>query len=46
MGAGYYDRFLSRCKNAVIALVAFFEQHMEQVYIDAFDVPGQIVFMI
>lgn len=44
MGAGYYDRFLPRCKNAVIALAAFSEQRMEHVYTDAFDVPVKVVF--
>ena len=44
MGAGYYDRFLPRCKNAVIALAAFSEQRMEHVYTDAFDVPVEVVF--
>ena len=44
MGAGYYDRFLPRCKNAVVALAAFSEQRMEHVYSDAFDVPVEVVF--
>lgn len=44
MGAGYYDRFLPRCKNAVIALAAFSEQRMEHVYTDLFDVQVQMIF--
>ena len=44
MGAGYYDRFLPRCKNTVIALAAFSEQRIEHVYTDAFDVPVEVVF--
>ena len=44
MGAGYYDRFLPRCKKAVIALAAFSEQRKEHIFTDAFDVPVEVVF--
>lgn len=38
------DRFLPRCKKAVIALAAFSEQRKEHIFTDAFDVPVEVVF--
>lgn len=37
MGAGYYDRFLPQCVNAVFLLAAFEEQHVERVITDEHD---------
>ena len=37
MGAGYYDRYLPRCKNAAVCAVAFEAQRLEQVYTDEHD---------
>lgn len=37
MGAGYYDRFLPQCENAVFLLAAFSEQRVEKVITDEHD---------
>ena len=37
MGAGYYDRFLPRCGNAAVAVVAFEAQKLEQVCVEETD---------
>ena len=37
MGAGYYDRYLPRCKKAAIFAVAFEAQRLELVYTDEHD---------
>ena len=39
MGAGYYDRYLPRCKNAAVYAVAFEAQRLELVYTDEHDRP-------
>lgn len=44
MGAGYYDRYLPRCRRAVIAAVAFDEQRTANVPAQDWDVPMQLVF--
>lgn len=44
MGAGYYDRYLPKCRSAVIAAVAFDEQRVASVPVQPWDVPMQIVF--
>ena len=44
MGAGYYDRYLPRCRRAVIAAVAFDEQRTANVPAQDWDIPMQIVF--
>ena len=44
MGAGYYDRYLPKCRRAVIAAVAFDEQRAAIVPVQPWDVPTQIVF--
>lgn len=38
-GAGYYDRFLPRCKNAVKIAAAFEMQRLEEVICGKFDIP-------
>ena len=43
MGAGYYDRYLPQCKNAVIVMAAFEVQRAERVPSDAWDVPMDMV---
>ena len=37
MGAGYYDRYLPRCRNAAVYAVAFEAQRLAQVYTDEHD---------
>lgn len=44
MGAGYYDRYLPKCKNAVIAAAAFETQKAPAVPAEAWDVPMEYVF--
>lgn len=44
MGAGYYDRYLPKCRNAVIAAVAFDEQRSANVPAQAWDISMQLVF--
>lgn len=44
MGAGYYDRYLPKCSNAVIAALAFDEQRAASVPVQDWDIPMQIVF--
>lgn len=39
MGAGYYDRYLTRCVHAVKMGIAFECQKVEQAAVDGFDVP-------
>ena len=39
MGAGYYDRYLPLCKNAVKIAVAFEVQQIDDLCIDDWDVP-------
>ena len=43
MGGGYYDRFLPRCRHAVIIMAAFEGQRVEKVPADSLDVPVAIV---
>lgn len=38
-GAGYYDRFLPKCVNAVKIAAAFEIQRLDDIVIDAYDVP-------
>ncbi|HWQ78845.1 MAG TPA: 5-formyltetrahydrofolate cyclo-ligase [Anaerovoracaceae bacterium] len=38
-GAGYYDRYLPRCKNAASIAIAYEAQHIEGLYCDEWDVP-------
>ena len=44
MGAGFYDRYLPKCSNAVICAVAFEAQKLPEVPVDAWDVPMEMVF--
>ena len=37
MGKGYYDRYLPRCRNAVLLGTAFEAQRVEQAAVDAHD---------
>ena len=37
MGKGYYDRYLPRCRNAVLLGAAFEAQRVEQAAVDAHD---------
>jgi len=39
MGAGYYDRFLPQCSNALTIAVAFEAQRIDNLHYDAWDVP-------
>jgi len=39
MGAGYYDRFLPKCKKAVTVSVAFESQRIDDLHIDNWDIP-------
>ena len=39
MGAGYYDRYLPQCKNAVCMIAAFETQRTDRVYTEQTDVP-------
>ena len=43
MGAGYYDRFLPQCRNAVRILIAFEAQCLDRVCTEAFDLPVDAV---
>ena len=43
MGAGYYDRFLPKCVNAVFAMAAFEAQRAENLPQDETDVPMDII---
>ncbi len=43
MGAGYYDRFLPKCVNAVLAMVAFEVQHEPSLPASPQDVPMDLV---
>ena len=43
MGAGYYDRFLPQCRNAVKILIAFEAQRLDTVCTEAFDIPMDAV---
>lgn len=44
MGAGYYDRYLPKCRRAIIAAVAFDEQRAASVPVHDWDIPMQMVF--
>ena len=44
MGAGYYDRFLPKCVNAVIISAAFEVQKQDSVPVDRLDIPMDAVF--
>lgn len=44
MGAGYYDRFLPRCRNAQIVAAAFECQKVWEIAAESWDYPMQIVF--
>ena len=44
MGAGFYDRYLEKCVNAKVALVAFECQKATQVPVDSWDKPMEIIF--
>lgn len=44
MGAGYYDRYLPKCRRAVIVAVAFDEQRAASVPVHDWDIPMQMVF--
>ena len=43
MGAGYYDRFLPKCKNAAIVMAAFEAQRAACIPFDVWDVPMDMV---
>ena len=43
-GAGYYDRFLPKCKNARIALAAFELQRLEYIPTEPHDVGADIIY--
>lgn len=44
MGAGYYDRYLIKCKNASTASVAFEVQKVKEVKVDSWDKSMQMAF--
>lgn len=44
MGGGYYDRYLPRCKNARIVMVAFEVQKVPSLPVDPWDRPVEMVF--
>ena len=44
MGGGYYDRYLPKCGNAVIAAVAFEAQKVETVPVEKTDIPMDMIF--
>ena len=44
MGGGYYDRYLPRCTNARVAMVAFEVQKVNAVPVDPWDRPVEAVF--
>ena len=44
MGAGYYDRYLPKCENAVICAAAFEAQKAERVPANEWDAPMDMVF--
>lgn len=44
MGAGYYDRFLPQCANAVVIAAAFEVQKVERLPVDEWDYPMERVF--
>lgn len=44
MGAGYYDRYLTKCKNAGAAAVAYETQRISELPAEPWDVPMQSVF--
>ncbi|WP_161909427.1 5-formyltetrahydrofolate cyclo-ligase [Emergencia sp. 1XD21-10] len=44
MGAGYYDRFLPQCVNAVVIAAAFEVQKVERLPVDEWDYPMERVF--
>lgn len=44
MGGGYYDRYLPKCKNAVVATAAFEVQKAEQVPMEPWDKAVDLVF--
>ena len=44
MGAGFYDRYLPKCSNAVICAVAFEAQKLPEVPVDAWDIPMEMIF--
>lgn len=44
MGGGYYDRYLPKCKNAVVAAVAFEIQKAETVPMESWDKAVDLVF--
>ena len=43
MGGGYYDRFLPKCKNAVILMAAFELQKADHIPVDAWDFPMDMI---
>lgn len=44
MGAGYYDRYLVKCENAVIAACALEVQKVGEVPVDPWDVPMDLIY--
>lgn len=44
MGAGFYDRYLEKCTNAVVAAVAFECQKTDSVPVEAWDKPMDLIF--
>ena len=44
MGGGYYDRYLPKCKNAVVAAAAYEFQKTERIPCEKTDVPVDIIF--
>lgn len=43
MGAGYYDRYLEKCRNAVVIAAAFEDQRTVEVPAEEYDVPVEAV---
>ena len=44
MGAGYYDRFLPQCANAVVIAAAFEVQKVKRLPVDEWDYSMERVF--
>lgn len=42
-GAGYYDRYLPQCKNAVTIAIGFEAQHIKDLTCDPWDIPLDVI---
>lgn len=42
-GAGYYDRYLPQCKNAVTIAIGFEAQHIKDLACDPWDIPLDVI---